>query len=99
MIQLELFGHSHQFQIADQSPEIVQEAIALIQNLAQEIPTLAQKERSYLLLLIRIAMMYQVQKANLGELEGKIGKFDEVCAMIEKSLDQTQNTLVHEASV
>ncbi len=97
MIHLELFGHSHQFQIADQSPEMVQEAIALIQNLSQEIPTLIQKERSYLLLLIRIAMMYQMKKADLGALEGQIGKFDEVCAMIEKSLAQSQPSLVHEA--
>ncbi len=99
MIQLKLFGHDHQFQISDQSPEIVKEAIDLIQNLSQEIPILILKERSYLLLLIRIAMMHQIQKAHLETLERQIGKFNEVYAIIEKSLVQSQNTLVHEAPV
>ena len=96
MIHLDLFGHSHQFHMAEQSPQSIESTIELIQNLALEIPTLQQKERSYLLLLIKVVMLYQTQKAGLGELEARIGKLNEVCAMIEKSLEQSQTVLVHE---
>ena len=96
MVHLDLFGHSHQFQIADQSPQSIESTIELIQNLALDIPTLQQKERSYLLLLIKVVMLYQTQKAGLGELEERISKLNEVCVMIEKSLEQSQTALIHE---
>jgi hypothetical protein len=96
MINLDLFGQTHRFQLKNCDQNSIQSAVDLIEKLAHDLALPHQKERAYLTLLIKMAMLYLAEKNDAQDLKNHIDKVNNLCDMIEQSLGQTQSTLVLE---
>ncbi len=91
MAHLDLFGHSHQFHMEEESPQSCESIVSFIQTLAVDIPVLQHKERSYLLLLIKVVQLYLSQKAHCDQLEEQVDQLNGLCLKIEEALEHSQS--------
>lgn len=96
MAILTLFGQQHQLKDKE-TPSEQQELLNIIeraQTLARDIPELLPKERSYVVLLLKILTQQQEQQARHSHLTATdTARLENLCAKMETQLQEARMTL------
>ena len=96
MAILNLFGQQHQLKDKDtpQEQQELMELIATAEQSAQEIPLLNPKERSYVLLLLKILQQQQEHNISDNYWQNYIDRVQELCDKIDDSVEKSRH-LIH----
>lgn len=96
MATLTLFGQQHQLKDAD-TPEEQQDLLNLIsraEEMAGDIPDLKPKERSYIILLLKILQEQKNIEQSAQYSQNHIDRVQDLCDKIDESVEKSRDLLI-----